>query len=323
MTSSFGNDNHNYQPISVPPVTNKRFTLDQIFLHRRARTLISSLAILLLIWVAAGIGNLSFAPGRPLNFGDGEVRTIQETLGDLAREFSEVPFGQQVLFVGIFISVTAISLLLMPSELRKRLLRMLFRMGVTAFALLYFFNNFQIEGDAGISEDLISPLESIESLEGEGLVTEVYISPQVSSIWNYVITLVFILLVLALGWRLSRNWGKPKESDEEPLEEFARIAQTSLHDLSKGTQWEDVIIRSYMQMGDVVRERRGIYRQQAMTPHEFTQRLEKAGLPSHPVQQLTRLFERVRYGTYNPGQYEVDEAVDCLNAISACFEEKS
>jgi 2-iminoacetate synthase ThiH len=60
-----------------------------------------------------------------------------------------------------------------------------------------------------------------------------------------------------------------------------------------------------------------------MTPHEFAQRLEKAGLPAHPVQQLTRLFERVRYGAFNPGKKDVDEAVACLNAIAACFEAKS
>ncbi len=285
--------------------------------------LIAILAVLLLIWLAAGMGNLSFAPGKPINFGNGEVRTIQEALGDIAREFSDVPFGQQVLFLGAFVAVMAISLIFMPSELRKRLLRMLFRMAITAFALLYFFNNFQLEGDAKIPEELISPLESIESMEENELATEVYIPPQVSSSWKYAITLVLLLLVLALGWQLSRSWSTTKKSDDEPLKKIARIVQTSLNDLSDGTQWEDVIIRSYIQMGNVVRERRGIHRQQAMTPHEFAERLEKAGLPVHPVQQLTRLFERVRYGAYNPKQNEVDDAVTCLRAIAACFEEKS
>ena len=306
----------------MPPVTNRRFTLGQIFQYKPARLLISSLAILVLIWLAAGIGNLSFAPGRPINFGDGELRSIQEILRDTAKQISNVPFGQQVLFVGVIVSITAISLILMPSELRKRLLWMLFRIAVTAFALLFFFNNIQSEGDIGILGDIIFQLGNIEPLKENGLAPEVFVSPLISSTWIYVITLVLILIVLVAGWRLSRNWLKPNESHDESLKEFARITQTSLDDLTEGTQWEDVIIRTYMQMGEVVNERRGIYRQQAMTPHEFAKRLEKAGLPTLPVQQLTRLFEHVRYGAYSAEIKEVDDAVACLNAIADCFKAK-
>jgi hypothetical protein len=193
-------------------VTNKRFNLDHILLNRRVRILISSFVVLLLIWLAAGISDLSFAPGEPINVGEGEMRTIQETLGDVAREISKVPFGQQVLLLGIFFSVTAISLMLMPSELRKRLLRMLFRMAVTTFALLYLFNNFQLEDELGLPKELQFPSGSMESLKENGLAPEVFNVPPVSSTWIYVITLVLILLVLVVGWLLSRSWLKTKEN---------------------------------------------------------------------------------------------------------------
>jgi len=322
MTSSSGSTKHNYQPISISPAPKKQLKIGQLFQHRQALLGTSILAVMLLVWLAAGIGELSFAPGRPINFGDGEVHTIYDTLGDIVKQFSKVPFGQKVLFVGVFTAVTAISLILMPSELRKRMFKMLFIMAVTVFALLYFFNNFQFEGDASYSEELVLPLESIETLEGTGLSAEVFTPPQVSPVWNYVITLVLITLAMAMGWRLSRVWAKPEESGEESIQEFSRIAKTSLDDLSAGAQWEDVIMRSYMEMGNVVRDRRGIQRQQAMTPQEFADRLEKAGLPGYPVRRLTALFERVRYGTHSAGQNEVDEAAACLNAIASCFEVK-
>ncbi|MEN8173451.1 MAG: DUF4129 domain-containing protein [Chloroflexota bacterium] len=320
MTCSLGNTNHNHQPIPVPSEPKKRFKLNELLQGRRVLIVTSVLAILLLVWLAAGIGKMSFAPGRPINFGDGEVRTIQESIGEIAREFSEVPFGQQVLFVGAFLAITAISLILMPAEIRVRLLRTLFRMGVTAFALLYFFNNFQFEGEANFSEELVSPLESIEALEGTDLTVEVLSAPQAAPAWDYVITFGLIILIMALGWWLSRRLAKPSESDSGALREIARIAKTSRDDLSAGAALEDVIIRSYMEMGDVVRDRRGIQRQQAMTPGEFAMRLGQAGLPAKPVERLTALFERVRYGAHAAGQSEVEEAVACLDAIAACFE---
>jgi hypothetical protein len=58
-----------------------------------------------------------------------------------------------------------------------------------------------------------------------------------------------------------------------------------------------------------------------MTPSEFAARLEQAGLPAEPVQRLTRLFEKVRYGGLRSTPTEAEEAVACLRDIlHACGE---
>jgi Domain of unknown function (DUF4129) len=68
-------------------------------------------------------------------------------------------------------------------------------------------------------------------------------------------------------------------------------------------------------MNLVLSEQRGIQRQTAMTPREFELYLGQIGLKIEHIRQLTRLFERVRYGAGPPGEREEQEAVACLTAI--------
>jgi hypothetical protein len=65
----------------------------------------------------------------------------------------------------------------------------------------------------------------------------------------------------------------------------------------------------------VVADKRRLYREVAMTPHEFALQLEQAGLPGDAVTRLTSLFEGVRYGDRRSGPKDVNEAVSCLKAI--------
>jgi Domain of unknown function (DUF4129) len=53
-----------------------------------------------------------------------------------------------------------------------------------------------------------------------------------------------------------------------------------------------------------------------MTAREFEALLEKRGVPSPPVHQLTRLFEMARYAAQAPGPAEEAQALDCLQAIA-------
>ena len=68
-------------------------------------------------------------------------------------------------------------------------------------------------------------------------------------------------------------------------------------------------------MSDVVGDRKRLQRDTAMTPTEFANRLEQAGLPGDAVRRLTRLFEGVRYGGHKAGPQETNEAVACLTTI--------
>jgi hypothetical protein len=105
------------------------------------------------------------------------------------------------------------------------------------------------------------------------------------------------------------------------LQALARIARSSLRDLSDGRETTDVIMNCYFRMSDVVWDKRNLQRGPGMTPAEFASRLEEAGLPGDAVRRLTRLFESVRYGDRKAGPKDVNEAVACLTTILQYCEE--
>jgi hypothetical protein len=141
--------------------------------------------------------------------------------------------------------------------------------------------------------------------------------PQVSPTFSYVISFVFALILLALFWVLYRGWQRyiALTSPRKSLQDIARVARSSLNDLTSGRNSSDVIINCYLQMSDVVASRRQLQREAAMTPREFASRLQEAGLPGEAVMQLTRLFEGVRYGDRKSAPRDITEAVNCLKTI--------
>jgi hypothetical protein len=121
--------------------------------------------------------------------------------------------------------------------------------------------------------------------------------------------------MLWLVWKLYRAWEEIRQVKSVPLQDIARIAHSSLRDLSNGRESTDVILNCYFRMSDVVADKKRIQRMASMTPAEFALRLESSGLPRDAVQTLTRLFESVRYGSRKAGPKETNEAVACLTAI--------
>ena len=298
--------------------------MNGILTRRRVLLFTSTFAILILVLLASGLSDLRLAPAKPMVLGNGaEIRPIQDTLAEIAKQFNEVPFWQQALLVGTFFFVILLSFVFLPSEFRKKLLKLVFKLGLFAFAILYFFENFEFDAERMMPEESIA---SINMLGEEGEIIsappEAFLPPEVAPLWSYVITLFVVAVLGALIWWVWRNFANSQEIEERSLKEFSMIAKKSLDNLADGAEWEDVIVRSYVQMGEVVNARRGIRRDIEMTPNEFSERLIKAGLPASPVLRLTRLFERVRYSRHSAGEEEVNEAVACLNEIASVFGEK-
>jgi len=119
------------------------------------------------------------------------------------------------------------------------------------------------------------------------------------------------LFFAGIGFWLYRVLRPPKSQ----LKDLTRAARTALQDISAGRDWDDTVIQCYARMSEALDQKRGLHRQQAMTPQEFAIRLEQAGLPSDPVRRLTRLFEKARYGGRKSSREDVNEAVTCLTAI--------
>jgi hypothetical protein len=110
-------------------------------------------------------------------------------------------------------------------------------------------------------------------------------------------------------------WILTSSRPAEPIDLVGLEAERAWHALKTGSDLKDVIITCYREMSLAIKIGRGIEREASMTTGEFETSLEAAGIPHEPIHQLTRLFDAVRYGDWQPGPAEKQKAIQCLEAI--------
>ncbi len=234
---------------------------------------------------------------------------------------SGVPLWKQLLVMGLLILATILIGVLISPAFRKRLLKLLLRMiiwGVALYIVLALYPQIlQLLAQFIKLPEQLMKASQLQSNDPSLAPMPLFEPPRPSSTLSYVISFAFVLLMLVALWGFYRGWQRyaALTSPQKPLDDIARIARSSLDDLLAGRESSDVIINCYLRMSDVVAQRRRLHRETAMTPHEFAQRLEQAGLPGEAVTQLTRLFEGVRYGDRKSAPKDVNEAVRCLQTI--------
>ena len=278
-----------------------------LFENKRWVILLAILALGALTILAISLNEVPFREGQ--HFGRQGTSDVQSFPEDMGQVWVEVPIWKQiVVWVLVGLMVVLIALLLSP-EMRRRLLRIFIRVALTLWAIYFLirkgiFNpNLFGRGEAPPSQDTVVPMPVFEP-------------PQVSPTFSYLISFAIALVWLLVIWLLYRGWKRYVSlNTKKPLDEIAKIARSSLNDLTSGRNSSDVIINCYLRMSDVVSSTRHLYRNAAMTPHEFALHLEQAGLPGDAVTRLTRLFEGVRYGDRRSGPQDINEAVSCLKTI--------
>ena len=272
--------------------------------------LLAVLALGSLTVLATSVDNISFEDAR--TYRREEPTPLPPVIDDIeAESWVDIPVWQVIVVGGLLAVMVILVALLLSPEGRKRMFRMLFRFAVFVLAVYYFFTNFgesflnfqQFEGDGA------------EQAADVPLMPE-FQPPEVSPMLSYIVSFACALVWVAIAWGLYRGWKRYMElNSRKPLGEIARIARSSLNDLSSGWDSSDVIVNCYLRMSDVVADKRHLQREAAMTPQEFAIRLERAGLPGDAVRRLTGLFEIVRYGDRKSAPKDVTEAVNCLNTI--------
>lgn len=287
------------------------------FENKRLVLLLAALALGALTVLAVSLNEIPFREAQ--RFGvEKTVETPVPPEAIVEQTWVEVPVWKQLLlWVLIALLVVLMGLLLSP-EARKRLFLLMIRLAFTIWVISFVLQNY---GDRLFEVD---PQEIGSAQQGDGSFTPlpVFEPPQVSPAFSYLISFAFALFCLALIWGLYRGWKKYfAPNAKKPLGEIARIARSSLDDLSSGRNSSDVIINCYLRMNDVVSNKQQLHREIAMTPREFALRLERAGLPGEAVKHLTRLFEGVRYGDRKSAPQDVNEAVSCLETILHYCEE--
>ncbi len=120
-----------------------------------------------------------------------------------------------------------------------------------------------------------------------------------------------LLATAALGVLLFRQASRPGRAAQAVGNE----AEQALRDLRAGAAFQDVIIRCYLQMIDVLRTEQKLERRESMTAHEFRDWLETKGIPGAPIERLTSLFETARYGNGQLDKEDEQSGTRCLEQI--------
>jgi len=277
--------------------------------------IISVLILAALVVLASSLHDVHFEPGRPLSMRGSSSPPLEIPLTETV---SKTPLWKILLLWLAFVVNMVLFFLLLPPEVRKKILRQVisFALGVLAIVLALRYNLIKLPvleaplaeeqnfGTGGAGGD--SPLVGFEP-------------PAMTQWWLFLVSFLVLAAFLALLWAAYRWWAGSATRKLSELGEIGAIAQASLNDIAAGREWTDVIIQSYARMNETVSRWRGLQRHWAATPREFAERLEQAGLPVQAVGRLTRLFESARYGVRPSSQSDINEAIACLNSIlQAC-----
>lgn len=287
--------------------------LKKFFDHKIWTLLAVGLVVFILVILAAGLGNTRFLPGHPL--AHGESVTFQISVDKVTEEITDIPLWKQVFFWTLVLLLVIIVASLFPPEWRKKILKAFLRYTLFVLALIYLVKNFHALLPALSLAKIGAPVTSGPLSQETAPV--VFTPPQVPSAFLYLISLGVILALAVIAFLGSRRWLQKRRlpNGSQPLQDLAKIARSSLTDISADRAWEDAIIRCYARMSAVLETQRGIHRRKDLTASEFALRLEAAGLPGEAVRRLTRLFEDARYGARQATRAEKVEAIACLRTV--------
>jgi len=271
------------------------------------------LALGALTVLSVSLRSVSFEAPQPI--GREEAEPFSRSTLPIFSPVSEEGGGSAILVWAVAGILLVLIGIMLSKEARKRMIRIIIRIAFTAWALYFLLKRYP---------EMFSFLDFLQNqnaatTQGDEALADipppVFTPPQETSFLSYLVSVLVVLGILFLAWRLYRAWRDLHSSGARSLHEIAKVARASLRDLSDGRESTDVILNCYFRMSDVVADKKKLRRESAMTPGEFAQRLEQSGLPGDAVRRLTRLFERVRYGDQKAGPKETNEAVACLTTI--------
>ena len=292
--------------------------MDSITRRKVLLTSFLGLTLLVLLILAAGLQDLEFRPGKSLNliawlFAGLAQENQEEPLDvfDVSTRTSFMPEIGDVMMkslIAVFwlLLITSIISFFTSPQFRRQVLRMVAM--IIPFMILL--------PQIAKNMDEPPPLEGVEAAAdlsiGQGNFPEAPPFIQNPPDWIFWIVNGFLLFVILgaiiLLWRRFRP-----QSDAQAV--VVKEVKRALSNLDSGLGMKDVVLACYAQMCQGLQESQKIKRHKAMTPREFEVHLSKAGIASRHIDQLTRLFEGVRYGSIPTDKAAEDEAKQCLNAI--------
>jgi hypothetical protein len=136
------------------------------------------------------------------------------------------------------------------------------------------------------------------------------------------VVLLGLIAVLVLRWMAVRD-ALRKPSPDAPIdaEEEQRViagqAGETARRIRSGGPLRGEVIRCYQEMDRLLSKHRRL-RPTYLTPREFEEALQQLGIQSAHIEQLTRLFELVRYGERDDESL-AQQALACLDRLHATY----
>lgn len=270
---------------------------------------------LLMVLLALSFPSIEMQPGEIISFQTSE----QSFFGN-----SQIPddvdwffvFLQGVLAVLIILTPIHIIISLFDKEARQKLFTTLLKFGLI-FILGLSLTRWQFPDPSDDNAPLLLQPGFAEPSEFLG---DTVTPPSFEANprpWMLAVTIIGIAFIVAvITFILLKVITARQPKKQQPFQDLAENAEAALAEIEEANlDFNDVITRCYAEMSQTLQTESGIERQQTMTPQEFEQELILKGFPNQPVQNLTQLFQQVRYGHQQPKEQEKQIAAASLKEI--------
>lgn len=283
--------------------------------QRKALTIVLAVIVIAsLIMLAASLSQVKFEGGKPFSFSFNASSPEATADGSSVRvrnEWKKIVF----ILIWIMLPLSLLSLIIWPKDI-KRALQLVLRVLVSVLVLYYIIT---LVGPKLIRLSLLNREGATETAAPDLTGNFPPFGPLNAPWWS---TFLFIFIGLAalalLIWWLNgkiKIWRYRYNIKGSRLPELAGLAGAAAADIRSGMSLQNVILRCYRDMGNLLSERKKVLFSKVMTAREFEMKLSSVGVKDEHVNRLTRLFELVRYGGRNVSKAEEHEAIACLEAI--------
>ena len=294
------------------------------------RLILLGFAAIAMFLLVIGLPQMELAPGLPFE------RIWQFLLDQFAgarnmgATGSALPGGELIMiiyrtifFIALVVFPFAVILVLIDPALRKRVIYTTILVLILVFILSRMMRN-QTELEDPVREaEVGGPQAPIAGLPVEPLDVEDFQAGRISPWIGRGLSLALGLLAAFIFIVIINQVRKNRAAAPSGLDDLAQHARTALTDLEGGGDVQNTILRCYAEMSRVVQDVRGLRRNRTVTAREFTDALVRIKLPRRPVETLTRLFEKARYGGGATTTQDEQEAVSSLRAIVRACEDLS
>jgi len=298
--------------------------MDEYKRRRIVLSLLLGLSLVTILVLAGGLPDLQFRSGKSLNLIEWFFAELAQENPTGLPEIVEVPSGYRFLpeigdlmlksMIAVFwlMSVFSIVMFFVSPRFRRDLLRML------AFIIPLVILLPQIAKAMTEQPTMGEEAQASGYALGEAAFPQPPDFIQNPPEWLFLIINALLIFIILGGifylWRRLRPI-----SDERAV--VVKEVRRALSNLESGSALKNVVIVCYTQMCQGLQESQQIKRHRAMTPREFENHLSNAGIASTHIQQLTRLFESVRYGAQQTDVTTENEAKRCLQSILEVYGE--